>query len=386
MAGGGTLVLLIDEIATMVKVTAEKTAKVKKPVAYAVEETGAGNLYFKHDIRFIFDIAKGSLRNKTMLVPVALGLNTLLPWAVLPLIAAGGAYFSHEGLKKLRKSLKGEGEAHLCRESDAPPTAVERAAKIKEALRTDMVLSAEIIAITMALVTAMPVLAQAAVLSGVALGATVAAYTTIAGIIKMEDFGGWLANRPSESKAGAALRALGRGILHAKPHIMNGISTAGTVSVFMVGGGLIFHGIPWLGHGVSHALASVIASPYLQSVAKLGAGFVAGLATGLSITAAEDGARALARGVARGATRLRQMMTPRAKAADAPAPAPQVLPDHAVEAQTAPAADFSLNLSPAFEAAAAQDAVSPADSPLQPASPATSEPAKPVAKPPAPPA
>lgn len=291
MAGGSALVLLIDEIATMVKVTAEKTEKVKQPIAFPAAPSHQGQSYFKHDTRFIFDIAKGSLKNKVMLVPAALALNYFLPWAVLPLVAAGGVYFSRAGIKKLRKTLAGEGDAHVCRDEDTPPSAEARTRKIKEALRTDMILSAEITAITLALVATMPFAAQAAIMSGVAAGATVAAYSVITGLIKMEDLGGWMANRPSATKVGAATRAVGRGILNAKPAIMNAISTAGSIAIFMVGGGLMFHGIPALGGGVGEVLAPFISSPYVLSAAKLCVGFFAGLTVGATVYGVETAAK-----------------------------------------------------------------------------------------------
>ncbi|MFN7114668.1 MAG: DUF808 family protein [Alphaproteobacteria bacterium] len=293
MAGGSALVLLIDEIATMVKVTAEKTVTITKPVGAGGESNKQNSVYFKHDTGLILDIAKGSLKNKALLVPAALALNFLAPWAVLPLVAAGGVYFSRTGIQKLRKTFKGETEAHARDQHDTVPTPAARARKIKEALRTDMVLSAEIVAITLAFVAAMPFAMQAAIMSGVAVGATVGAYTVITGIIKMEDLGGWMANSSDPSKAGQLKRAAGKLILDAKPRVMNGISAAGTAAIFMVGGGLMFHGIPAFGAGVSEALAGVISSPYVQSAAKLGIGFLTGLGVGLSFHAAETGVKTL---------------------------------------------------------------------------------------------
>lgn len=289
MAGGSALILLIDEIATMVKVTAEKTESITKPVHASPGHDKPGNVYFKHDTRLILDIAKGSLRNKALLVPAALALNWLAPWAVLPLVAAGGVYFSRAGIEKLRKTLKGETEAHITTARDNLPTDEARALKVKQALRTDMILSAEIVAITLALVATMPFASQAAIMSGVAVGATAAAYSVITGIIKMEDLGGWMANRQSPTVAGNIIRRTGNAILRAKPQVMNAISTAGTAAIFMVGGSLIFHGIPTIGYGVSETLASFISSPYAQSVVKLGAGFVTGLGVGLTVNAVEKG-------------------------------------------------------------------------------------------------
>jgi predicted DNA repair protein MutK len=297
MAGGSALILLIDEIATMVKVTSEKTEKIVKPVPLSSDTDQDVKVYFKHDTGLIWDIAKGSLKNKAILVPAALGLNFFAPWAVLPLVAAGGVYFSRAGIGKLQKMLKGETAAHVPHETDNVPSAQAKARKIKEALRTDMILSAEITAITLALVATMPFAMQAAIMSGVAVGATAAAYTVITGIIKMEDLGGWMASRKSETTLGGMSRTLGKTILNAKPRIMNGISTAGTIAIFMVGGGLIFHGIPAVGYGVSETLSSFIASPYAQSFAKLGVGFMTGLSVGLTFHGIEKGLKTIAKAI-----------------------------------------------------------------------------------------
>lgn len=289
MAGGGAFVILLDEIATMVKVAAEPTAKIADtgPAKARQPDDNDASASQKRDLSIIFDVLKGSLRNKAILVPSALALNFLAPWAVLPMLAAGGAFFAVEGIKKVKALVRGEerSQAPVARPGESPDET--RARKVKAAVRTDLVLSGEITAVTLAVVAAMPFAAQAAIMGGVALGATLGVYTIIAGIIKMEDVGAWLADREGERTAAKAARTLGRAILAGKPHVLKGISTAGTVAIFMVGGGLIFHGIPAAGHFINDAISGVVSSPYMHSLVKLGASFLMGVSTGLAVTPVE---------------------------------------------------------------------------------------------------
>ncbi|MDI1227173.1 MAG: DUF808 family protein [bacterium] len=282
MASGGALVILLDEIATMVKVAAEKTGSVadKSPVKKD------DDIYTeKRDLSILIDVAKGSLKNKAILVPAALAVHLLMPWAVMPLLAAGGAYFAYEGIGKMKALLTGE-DNHHHEPADIPgeDAATARARKVKSAIKTDMILSGEITAVTMAATLALPFATQVLVMAGVALGATVGVYSIITAIIKMEDLGAWLASRKSESLPSKAGRPIGRAILAGKPHVLNGISVAGGLAIFMVGGGLLFHGVPAAGELVNSAISTVVSSPFMHSLVKLGASFAAGVATGLVAT------------------------------------------------------------------------------------------------------
>lgn len=281
MAGGSALVVLLDEVATMVKVTAQKTTSIADPSPARPGDTSLRN-YRTHDTGIILDVAKGSLRNKAVLVPALLALNFLAPAAVLPMLAAGGAFFAYEGYRKVKKYARGEeGKSPTRRKGETVKT--YRTRKIRDAVRTDMILSAEIMAVTLAAVAALPFATQALVMGGVAVGATAAAYSLIAGIVKMEDLGGWMANRKGDGLVSRNKRALGRAILAAKPKVLKTISYAGTVAVFMVGGGLMFHGIPAAGYAVSEAIAGITSNPALYHAMKLGAAFVTGAATGLAM-------------------------------------------------------------------------------------------------------
>jgi predicted DNA repair protein MutK len=279
MASGGAFVILLDEVATLVKATAEKAIDRKQEDATQ-----------KRDLSVIFAVAKGSVANKAILVPAALAINFFTPWAVLPMLAAGGAFFAYEGMKKAKAALRGH---HFDPEAPRPGEAPEaaRARKIKTAIKTDMVLSAEITAITLAAVATFPIASQALIMGTVAMGATLGIYSVIAGIIKMEDAGAWLERRQGEGLGAKSARALGRGILAGKPHVLKGISVAGGLAIFMVGGGLVLHGIPALGHVVHDAVAGISGGPYLHSLARLGASFATGVATGILTTPALDAAR-----------------------------------------------------------------------------------------------
>ncbi len=279
MASGGALVILLDEIATMVKVAAEKTDSVADKSHVKKDDDSYTE---KRDMSILIDVAKGSLKNKAILVPAALAVHLLMPWAVMPMLAAGGAYFAYEGIGKMKALWTGEDNHHHA-PVDIPgeDAATARARKVKSAIKTDMILSGEITAVTMAATLALPFATQAMVMGGVAIGATAGVYSIITAIIKMEDVGAWLASRKSDRLPSKIARPIGRTILAGKPHVMNGISVAGGLAIFMVGGGLLFHGIPVAGDFVNNTISNVVSSQYMHSLVKLGASFAAGVTTGL---------------------------------------------------------------------------------------------------------
>lgn len=366
MASGGALVILLDEIATMVKVAAEKTDSVADKSA---PKPGEDGYYERRDMSILIDVAKGSLRNKAILVPAALGVQLLMPWAVMPMLAAGGAYFAYEGIGKAKALWKGQDDPHHHAPEDIPgeEPAAARARKVKSAIKTDMVLSGEITAVTMAATLALPFATQAMVMAGVALGATVGVYSIITAIIKMEDIGAWLASRKSDSLAAKAARPLGRTILAGKPHVMNGISVAGGLAIFMVGGGLLFHGIPAAGEFVNATISNVVSNPYMHSLVKLGASFAAGVTTGLIakpvVHIAKKPVKYAIRAVKENVAALRDRFAKKTPAPDAPQPVPS--PEVAESIMDAPIIDVApapvpetparlpdAPIKPAFDAAA----------------------------------
>ena len=264
MASGSLLALLddiatiLDDVALMTKVAAQKTAGVLGD-DLALNAQQVSGVRADREIPVVWAVCKGSFINKLILVPAALLIGTFAPWAVTPLLMVGGAFLCFEGFEKIaHKFLHAPHEDAAEHESrvlaNANP-AVDLVAfekdKIKGAVRTDFILSAEIIAITLGTVATAPFAQQVAVLSSIALIMTVGVYGLVAGIVKLDDLGLWL-----NSKASSVARAIGSGILRAAPWLMKGLSIAGTAAMFLVGGGILVHGVPAVHHWVEAAGAA----------------------------------------------------------------------------------------------------------------------------------
>jgi uncharacterized protein len=207
----------------------------------------------EREIPVVWAVAKGSFVNKLILVPAALLISAFAPWAVTPLLMLGGAYLCFEGFEKLAhkflhsKAEDQTGHAQLVEAVADPATdlvAFEKD-KIKGAIRTDFILSAEIIAITLGTVADAPLMQQVIVLSGIAIVMTVGVYGLVAGIVKLDDLGLWLTQKP-----GQMARSIGGGILRAAPYMMKSLSVIGTAAMFLVGGGILTHGVPALHHWI----------------------------------------------------------------------------------------------------------------------------------------
>ena len=241
---------MADDVATLTKISAQKTAGVLGDdlALNAQQVTGVSAA---RELPVVWGVAKGSLVNKAILVPAALAISAFAPWAVTPLLMVGGAFLCFEGFEKVAHKLlhsAEEDQAHAAelQAALADPqidlVALERD-KIKGAVRTDFILSAEIIAITLGAVAGQDIWTQLAVLVGMSLLMTVGVYGLVAGIVKLDDLGLYLSQRAS-----AAAQGLGRGILALAPWLMKFLSVAGTAAMFLVGGGIIAHGVPWLHH------------------------------------------------------------------------------------------------------------------------------------------
>lgn len=272
---------VLDDVAVLTKLSAKKTAGVLGDdlALNAQQVTGVQS---NREIPVVWAVAKGSFINKSILVPLALAISAFAPWAVTPLLMVGGAYLCFEGVEKLVHKWmhsKDEDSAHhaeLTRALADPQVdllALERD-KVKGAVRTDFVLSAEIIAITLGAVAGASFTTQVAVLVGISLIMTVGVYGLVAGIVKLDDAGLYLSRQAS-----AAAQGLGRGILAAAPWLMKGLSVVGTAAMFLVGGGIISHGWPWL-HHASEALAHSV-GPGLAWLTPLLFDAVVGILTGL---------------------------------------------------------------------------------------------------------
>ena len=271
---------VLDDVATLTKVATRKTAGVLGD-DLALNAQQVSGVRAERELPVVWAVAKGSLRNKAILVPAALAISALAPWAITPLLIVGGLFLCYEGAEKLvHKFLhSGSDEAHRAelRRALTDPgvdlVALERD-KIKGAIRTDFILSAEIIVITLGTVAAASLGTRIGVLVGIALLMTVGVYGLVAGIVKLDDAG--LALIRSKSKA---LQSLGRAILFTAPWLMKALSIAGTAAMFLVGGGILTHGLPAL-----HHLAEVVLHGATATTAMFGnlvfdglAGILAGL-------------------------------------------------------------------------------------------------------------
>ncbi len=281
---------ILDDVALLSKVAAKKTAGVLGDdlALNAQQVTGVSA---DRELPVVWAVAKGSLLNKAILVPAALAISAFAPWAVVPLLMIGGAFLCFEGFEKLaHRFLHGAEEddthhAELTRALQDPAVdlvALERD-KIKGAVRTDFILSAEIIAITLGTVAGAAFTTQVLVLSGVALLMTVGVYGLVAGIVKLDDLGLWLSRRD-----GAAAQGIGRAILKAAPWLMKGLSVAGTAAMFLVGGGILVHGVPPLHHAIEHlvqplgGLARTVLPPLIDGLLGVVAGaLVLAVVTGI---------------------------------------------------------------------------------------------------------
>jgi len=258
MATGSLLALLddiatvLDDVAILTKIAAKKTAGVLGD-DLALNAQQVSGVKAERELPVVWAVAKGSMINKAILVPAALLLSVFAPWAVTPVLMIGGAYLCYEGFEKIAHKLmhrKEEDEAQHAELAQAlADPSVDIAAlekdKIKGAVRTDFILSAEIIVIALGTVATEPLTTRIAVLAGIALLMTVGVYGLVAGIVKLDDAGLWLSKR-----AEGFQRALGNAILKAAPWLMKSLSAAGMIAMFLVGGSILVHGIPALHHWV----------------------------------------------------------------------------------------------------------------------------------------
>jgi uncharacterized protein len=281
MAAGSLLALLddvatvLDDVAILTKVAAKKTAGVLGD-DLALNAHQVAGVSADRELPVVWAVAKGSFVNKLILVPAALVISAFAPWLVIPLLMIGGAFLCYEGFEKIaHRFLHGKAEdathhkelLHAVADPAVDLVAFERD-KIKGAVRTDFILSAEIVAITLGTVAASPFMTQVAVLSGIAILMTVGVYGLVAGIVKLDDAGLHL-NRKESGMA----RALGAAILRVAPWLMKALSVAGTAAMFLVGGGILVHGIPALHHLVEDA--GMLASLALDAAAGIVAGGLA---------------------------------------------------------------------------------------------------------------
>jgi hypothetical protein len=292
---------VLDDVAVLTKVATKKTAGVLGD-DLALNAQQVAGVRADRELPVVWAVAKGSLVNKVILVPVALAVSALAPWAVTPLLMVGGLFLCYEGFEKLAHRFLADRSDDLAHRAELAQALVDPHAdlralerdKIKGAVRTDFVLSAEIVAITLGTVAQAPFATQLSVLAGIALVMTVGVYGLVAAIVKLDDGGLALSRQTGDGAWPRAQRGLGRAILALAPWLMKGLSIAGTAAMFLVGGGILTHGLPPLHHAIEHALGDRAA--VLQAVGPMLADAVVGVAAGAAVLAVVSLVRRLWRG------------------------------------------------------------------------------------------
>jgi predicted DNA repair protein MutK len=258
----------LDDVALLTKVAARKTAGVLGD-DLALNAQQVAGVSAGRELPVVWAVAKGSAINKVILVPAALVVSALAPWAVTPLLMIGGAFLCYEGLEKIAHRFlhsKAEDAAHAAELMQAlmDPTAdlvaIEKD-KIKGAVRTDFILSAEIIIITLGTVANSTWPTQVLVLSSIAVLMTVGVYGLVMAIVKLDDGGLYLSQRSGETAFARMQRGLGSAILAGAPWLMKALSVAGTAAMFLVGGGILVHGIPPLHHSFERIAGGLVELP-----------------------------------------------------------------------------------------------------------------------------
>jgi len=283
---GSSLLTLLDDIATLLddismmgKLAAKKTAGVLGDDLSLNAQQVTG-VRANRELPVVWGVAKGSFVNKIILVPLALLISAFIPWAITPLLMVGGAFLCFEGVEKVLHSLEArkhkedpaQRQQRLQALADRDPQAFERE-KVKGAIRTDFILSAEIVAITLGIVAEAPLLNQILILSGIAILVTVGVYGLVGVIVKLDDMGYWLAEKRS-----TLAQWLGKGLLAVAPWLMKLLSVVGTLAMFLVGGGIVVHGIAPLHHAIEHWSAGLggMLAALLPMVVNLVLGFIIG--------------------------------------------------------------------------------------------------------------
>ena len=297
MAGASLLTLLddiatlLDDVAAMSKVAVEKTAGVLSD-DLAVNAEQVSGVRAAREIPVIWAVAKGSFKNKVIIVPVVMLISAILPMLITPVLIAGGAYLCFEGAEKLlhyyeAKQHKKNGQTHGAKRiGDVPDLKALERKKIKGAIRTDFILSIEIIVITLGTVQTATLLRQSMVVSTVAIGVTVFVYGLVAAIVKIDDVGLYLV------RFEGIRTKLGRFLLWFAPTLMKFLAVAGTVAMFLVGGGIITHSFEHAFHAIKTVLFGELAgSGWLTTLTNVGVDAATGLLLGFAVVIVVEGAK-----------------------------------------------------------------------------------------------
>ena len=294
---GTSLLALIDDIATLLddvailsKIAAKKTAGVLGD-DLALNAEQVSGVRADRELPVVWAVAKGAFKNKFILVPAALAISAIAPWVITPLLMLGGAYLCYEGFEKIiHPFLHKEDEdkknhdttLQALNNPDIDMVVFEEE-KVKGAIRTDFILSAEIIVIALGTVKDAPFLTQIIVVSGIALVMTAGVYGLVAGIVRLDDAGLYLIKDKARNLWGRVRRKLGHGLLWLAPYLMKALSIVGTAAMFLVGGGILIHGVPVLYDMVHHAAEVMKSLPlggFFSAITPMFLNGIAGLLVG----------------------------------------------------------------------------------------------------------
>jgi hypothetical protein len=275
---------VLDDVAVLTKVAAQKTAGVLGD-DLALNAQQVAGVKADRELPVVWAVAKGSMLNKVILVPGALLLSAVAPWSITPLLMAGGLFLCFEGFEKVAHKLLHSASEDTAHHADLLKALNDEAVdlvayeqdKIKGAIRTDFILSTEIIVITLGTVQASAFLTQFSVLAGVAFLMTVGVYGLVAAIVKMDDLGLFMSQRHSRFVPGVQ-QAVGRALVRAAPVLMKTLTVLGTAAMFLVGGGILAHGWHTVGAGIEQISAS--AGGLMQPVASMALNLLFGLLAG----------------------------------------------------------------------------------------------------------
>lgn len=270
MAGASLLTLLddiatlLDDVAILTKVAAKKTAGVLGD-DLALNAEQVSGVRAERELPVVWAVAKGSFINKLILVPAALAISAFIPWMITPLLMLGGAFLCYEGFEKVAhkflhskedEELKHVEKLKAISDPEVDMVAFEKD-KIKGAIRTDFILSAEIIVIVLGTAKDAPFLTQVVVVSLVAFLITIFVYGLVAGVVKMDDAGLHLLKTKAQNTWGRVKRAVGKSLLLIAPKLMKTLTVVGTIAMFLVGGGILLHGIPQ-SHEILHEIETYV--------------------------------------------------------------------------------------------------------------------------------
>jgi predicted DNA repair protein MutK len=297
MAGSSLLLLLddiaavLDDVALMTKVAAKKTAGVLGD-DLAVNAEKVTGVRADRELPVVWAVAKGSFRNKCILVPAALAISFVAPWLITPVLMLGGLYLCYEGFEKLSHKFLHSAAEDAAHHEDLVEHLVDPAvdlveyerAKIQGAIRTDFILSLEIIVLTLGIVTDSNFPTQVLVVSGIAILMTIGVYGLVAGIVKLDDAGLYLVKKEGAGAWPGLLRWFGKRLLSFAPLLMKALAVVGTAAMFMVGGGILVHGIHPLAVVIEHLAEQLVTvaavGPFLAAITPTLAAVLVGVVAG----------------------------------------------------------------------------------------------------------